>query len=74
MTDRTKYFKEYAEKNREKLNEKFICDICGGKYKYVNKANHNQTKKHQICLSIKKLEKENYDMKNIICKFDVKKL
>lgn len=64
--DRKQYFKEYAEKNKDKLNKDCICEECGGKYKYVNKANHEKTNKHQNNLLLKKLQKDNEAMKNII--------
>ena len=66
MTDRKQYYKDYAEKNKEKLREEFICEECGGKYKRANKTNHINTKKHQNSLFIKKLKNDNETMKNII--------
>jgi len=36
-TNRKEYFKEYFDKNKDKLTEDFICEDCGGKYKKVNK-------------------------------------
>ena len=64
--DRKQYFKEYVEKNKDKLNKDLVCDICAGKYKYVNKANHDKTKKHQNSLLLQKLQNDNEAMKNII--------
>ena len=64
--DRKEYFKEYFDKNKEKLNEDFICDECCGKYKYIHKAIHTKTKKHQNSLLLKKLQKDNEVIKNII--------
>ena len=60
--NRKEYFKEYFDKNKEKLNEEFVCNICGGKYKFVHKSNHIKTKKHQNSL----LKKEVETLKNII--------
>ena len=65
------YLKDYINKNKEKLTEDFICDECGGKYKYMNKAHHIKTKKHQNSLLIKKLQKDNETMKNLV--FDINK-
>ena len=50
MTEKKRalYYKEYAEKNKEKLREQHMCEICGGKYNTANKANHIKTKKHII--------------------------
>lgn len=45
------YQQKYREENTDKLNEKFVCDVCGGAYSYKNKAKHQKTKKH-----IKKVE------------------
>lgn len=64
--DRKKYFKEYVEKNKGKLNENFICEECGGKYKYMSKTTHEKTKKHQNSLLIKKLQKDNETMKSLV--------
>jgi hypothetical protein len=63
--NRKQYFKDYFDKNKEKLNEEFICNICGGKYKFIHKSNHIKTKKHQNTL----LKNENEALKNII--FDI---
>jgi len=53
---RKKWDKKYYEENREKIfkkkNEKFDCE-CGGKYTYINKAQHLKTAKHQSYLSSK---------------------
>ena len=63
--DRSQYLKDYHQKNIDRLEEKFICDICGGKYKYMNKTNHFKTKKHQNILLIQKLKKENETIKEM---------
>ena len=64
--NRKEYFKEYFDKNKEKLIEDFICEDCGGKYKKMSKAHHIKTKKHQNSLLIKKLQKDNETMKTMI--------
>ena len=64
--DRKDYFKEYFDKNKDKLTENFICEDCGGKYKKMSKAHHIKTKKHQNSLLIKKLQKDNETMKTMI--------
>ena len=69
--DRKLYFKEYFDKNKNKLNEDFICEECGGKYKYLSKTSHFKTKKHQNAITIKKLQKDNETMKNMV--FDINK-
>ena len=70
--DRKQYYKEYFEKNKDKLRENFICNECGGKYKKANKANHIKTKKHQNFLLIQKLKNDNNDMQNIILEINKK--
>lgn len=50
--DNKKYYQNFKEKNGEKLNEKSVCEICGGKYSYFNKAHHNKSKKHCMALEI----------------------
>jgi hypothetical protein len=69
--DRKVYYREYAEKNKEKLREHHVCDLCGGKYNTANKANHIKTKKHQNQILINNLKNDNDKMKNIF--FDINK-
>lgn len=40
--------KRYYEKNKEKINQKFICAECGGRYTQHHKKLHEQTNKHLI--------------------------
>ena len=63
--DRKDYFKKYFDENKDKLKEDFICEICGGKYKYMNKANHIKTQKHKTGVEMQKLKKDNEAFKNI---------
>lgn len=69
--ERLQYYNEYLEKNKEKLKKEYICEICGGKYKYISKAHHVKTKKHITALEIQKLKKDNDTMKNLV--FDINK-
>jgi hypothetical protein len=55
--DNKDHFNTFLEKNKDKLKEKQICPVCGGKYVYLNKYHHNKTKKH---LFSEKLINENY--------------
>jgi hypothetical protein len=57
------YMKKYNEENKMKLNEKFICNICGGKYQKMNTSHHYKTKKHQDGVIIQNLIKENEKFK-----------
>jgi hypothetical protein len=63
--NRTQYYREYVEKNKDKLREQHICELCGGKYNTANKANHNKTKKHISGLELYKYKIDNERMKNI---------
>jgi hypothetical protein len=64
--ERLQYYNEYLEKNKEKLKQEFVCEICGGKYKYISKAHHVKTKKHITGLELQKLKKDNETMKNLV--------
>ena len=39
------YSAEYYQKNKNKLQEKFVCE-CGGKFTAENKTHHEKTKRH----------------------------
>ena len=42
------YNKTYNDKNKDSLFKiSYICEICGGKYKKINRKHHYNTKKHQ---------------------------
>jgi len=45
--DTKKYYKQFRETNKDKVNEKVKCDICGGSYTYFNKSKHIQTQRHK---------------------------
>jgi len=40
------YYKNFKEKNLDKIKEKCICEECGGKFTYYNKSTHLKSKKH----------------------------
>jgi len=42
------YGKAYRETNKNVINQKCICDICGGKYTTKHKSEHFKSKKHLI--------------------------
>ena len=44
------YYRNFIEKNKEKVKEKVRCPLCGGSYDYFNKSKHIKTKKHQFFL------------------------
>lgn len=54
--EKLQYYYDYIEKNKEKLKKNYICDICGGKYKYISKAHHIKTKKHVNMVEIQRLK------------------
>lgn len=37
---------EYREHRKNFINEKFVCDKCGGKYTRTNHSHHIKSKKH----------------------------
>ena len=45
------YKKEYYQDNKDKINTPHICDVCNGNYTHNNRAQHINTKKHQIALN-----------------------
>jgi hypothetical protein len=54
------YYKKYFEINKEKLQEKIKCDLCGVEYMRCNKAHHEKSKKHkniEMGEKIKKMER-----------------
>jgi hypothetical protein len=46
------YYLEFKEKNKDKINQKVDCEICGGSFTYFNKSRHLTTKR---CLKVKEL-------------------
>jgi hypothetical protein len=40
------YGRAYRSAHKEQINEKFICDVCGGKTTRSNISKHLKTKKH----------------------------
>jgi len=49
--DSKKYNKTFYEKNKSKITEKIICNICMGSYTYFNKSVHNKSIRHIRCLN-----------------------
>ena len=45
------YNREYYEKNKDKINTHYICDICNGRYTHNNRIKHINTEKHQTELN-----------------------
>jgi hypothetical protein len=46
------YYVGFKEKNKDKINLKVDCVICGGSFTYFNKSRHLTTKR---CLKVKAL-------------------
>lgn len=44
--DQKKYNDKFIEKNKDKVMEKKVCDICCGSYTYYNKSKHMSSAKH----------------------------
>jgi len=47
----TEYVNKFITKNKDKLKEKIICNICLSTYTYFNKYTHQKTKRHQTFLN-----------------------
>lgn len=52
----SEYNKEYYQKNKEKLKEKKICEICGKTYALWNASHHFKSKFHIFAEQNKKIE------------------
>jgi len=46
------YYLGFKDKNKDKINHKVECEICGGSFTYFNKSRHVKTKR---CLKVKDL-------------------
>jgi protein-arginine kinase activator protein McsA len=46
------YYLGFKDKNKDKINQKVDCEICGGSFTYFNKSRHLTTKR---CLKVKEL-------------------
>jgi hypothetical protein len=46
------YHKKFMEKNKDKINEKKICEICNGHYTYFNKSHHFKSNRHLNAIKI----------------------
>ena len=48
---RQEYFANYHQENREHLNAKNDCKLCGGKFTTAHKTHHLNSKKHKKALN-----------------------
>ena len=46
------YYLGFKDKNKDKINQKVDCEICGGSFTYFNKSRHVKTTR---CLKVKAL-------------------
>ena len=44
--DQKKYNSTFMTKNKSKIMEKHICDVCCGSYTYYNKSKHLKSNRH----------------------------
>ena len=51
--DGHKYYRNWYDKNTDKLREKNQCEVCLGIYTFMNKSKHNKTKKHMDAMKIR---------------------
>lgn len=63
-------YKVYFEKNKEYILRKYVCTDCGGSYSLTSKQRHNDSKKHQKSIELKK-SIENERIKNIELEINV---
>lgn len=50
------YMQEYVNNNKDKLNEKILCELCGKYYMRRFRSVHIKTKKHEYMKQIKDLQ------------------
>jgi hypothetical protein len=43
-----RYFEAFKNKNKDKIQTKHNCSICGGSYDYFNKSHHIKSRKHKF--------------------------
>jgi hypothetical protein len=57
--DQKKYNKTYYEKNKDKMKveDRYICDACNSSVVSTNKWNHNKSLKHQLYTELKNKDK-----------------
>jgi len=44
--DQKIYHNNFKKKNKDKIKEKHVCEVCFGSYTYFNKYNHQMTQRH----------------------------
>ena len=64
------YKRKYYEKNKEKLIEKVKCELCGGEYQKSSKSKHENTRRHNELLLVKKKDEEIDKLKNELQKIN----
>lgn len=47
IKDYKKHYRNFLDKNKEKIHEKITCEKCGGTYTYFNKSRHLKTSRHK---------------------------
>lgn len=73
MNNEEREKESYYKIHKDKYNEKFRCETCGGFYTLINKSHHMKTKKHlywidrkdEINELKKEIEKLNKEIKEI---------
>lgn len=48
--------KSFYKEHKDRLAKKSICGLCGGSYTHINKAHHENTRKHKMEIMKKELE------------------
>lgn len=52
------YMREYRVKNKEKLAEKIVCEVCNITYTITNLGHHRKSERHKYFLEWNKKQQE----------------
>lgn len=50
------YYRNFKERNPDILVAKHECKLCGGRYSYYAKSNHNKTLRHRTAVTRERME------------------
>ena len=70
MEKKEEYYRNFMEKNKEKLHTSITCDICYGSYTYYNKSTHLKSKRHMKAIEMIEKKKEEKKIIFLKLKFD----
>jgi len=55
--DMKEYKRQYYLENKSKWEKTETCELCNMTYKIIHRSRHNKTKKHQMLLNLKMIDK-----------------